>query len=144
MKNEFLKWYRLEDSFAFEIGHSLRLPLVWPTHRAKVREEEFHFHEKIGVEILRFNVDLCPEKPDIINFNFFFAVTNKESPWCERSLVVRQCRSRNMVVVYVPWTLLLPLFLLRDSWREDAVGVRVVKLCKVGILQRLTSSPRLL
>jgi hypothetical protein len=55
------------------------LPLVWPSHRAQIREEKLEFQVKVGIQVLWLDVDLCPEQPDIVNFHFLLTIPDEES-----------------------------------------------------------------
>ena len=67
------------DGLALEISDGLILPLVWPSHRAQIREEKLEFQVKVGIQVLWLDVDLRAEQPDIVNFHFLLTIPDEES-----------------------------------------------------------------
>jgi len=78
IKCEELFGHGFVDGLALEISDGLILPLVWPSHRAQIREEKLEFQVKVGIQVLWLDVDLRAEQPDIVNFHFLLTIPDEE------------------------------------------------------------------
>jgi hypothetical protein len=79
IKCEELFGHGFVDGLTLEISDRLILPLVWPAHRAQIREEKLEFQVKVGIQVLWLDVDLRAEQPDIVNFHFLLTIPDEES-----------------------------------------------------------------
>ena len=73
-----LALYLLKHSLAFKIL-DVFLPFFRSTKIAEVAKKKFTFQKELSVEIVRLDINFCPEKDDIMELYLFFTVAYEKS-----------------------------------------------------------------
>ena len=94
-----LKFYFFLDASSYF------LPLLRSSNAIQVRKMQLHLHEEISVQVFWFNIKFSPKKYDIIDFNFFFTVSDQKG-FCLELVIFVDDLVRHQIVMVICLTIL--------------------------------------
>lgn len=75
MHLKFLHLHFFEGDLLLDLPSDL-LPLVGAAHVVQVGKVQFNLEEVVSVQVLRLHIDFGTEQHNIVDFHFFFAISN--------------------------------------------------------------------